>query len=182
MELASNGFFLCEGYTDPSTGNFVRFHGDACISIHSEPNPTPPSLLETLDSDLSIADLLTLTKGMVQDLATDDLSRETLIWTAQPKLDAHYKRIHDILNLLHTTPPVATPHAELEKKILLLQEENRRMRESHEVEIWRVQEGLPRFYSPETESRIHPFDAELKRQALAAEIIPIIYPVPAPPS
>ena len=198
--------FLCEGYIDPSTGNFVRFHDDACISFHSEPNPPtssptssaptsspPPSLLETLDSPLSPADLLTLTKGLLQDLATDDLSRETLIWTAQPKLDAHYKRIHDFLHLLHTH--LQDDHDsriyDLENTIRRLQHDNQRLHddnrrlhddnqrisESCDIQCWRVQEGLPRFYLPQTQTQnIHPFDAQLKR---IRDDNSIILPIPA---
>jgi len=43
-------------------------------------------------------------KAKVQELATDEMSTETLIWTSQPKLDAHNKRIADIQAILDGAP------------------------------------------------------------------------------
>jgi hypothetical protein len=131
-------------------------------------------------------------------LATDDLSRETLIWTAQPKLDDHYKRIHDFLHLLHTH--LQHDHDshiyDLENTIRRLHDDNLRLhddnlrlhddnhrlhddnlriKDSYEIQIWRVQEGLPRFYLPHSQN-IHPFDAQLKR---IRDDNTIIFPIPA---
>jgi len=46
--------------------------------------------------------ILDQVKTMMHELATDELSRETLIWTCQHKLDAHMARIAAILAVLDT--------------------------------------------------------------------------------
>lgn len=47
-----------------------------------------------------LVQILDQVKTMMQELATDEMSRETLIWTCQHKLDAHMARIAAIQAVL----------------------------------------------------------------------------------
>ena len=115
--IRDNGSWVIGGFTekDEQTGKdcWREFYRGGRLRLQAAPIDEVAYLeLETLKGE--IADLKkkleatesvygafrSILKAKVQELATDEMSTETLIWTAQPKLDAHNKRIAEIQAIL----------------------------------------------------------------------------------
>jgi thymidylate synthase len=79
-------------------------------------------------------------KTMLQELATDEMSRETLIWTCQYKLDAHMERIAAILAVL--TAHISTPTMQTLEQIKTMLQELATDELSRETLIWTCQYKL----------------------------------------
>lgn len=125
-DIETKGFFLCGGYY--SGEKFVQLTDGACISLLAS---SKQHGLSAASFEMNAIKILTKVKPMVQELATDEMSRETLFWTCQYKLDEHNKRIANILETLDGTLEISETSA----RILVLEQERDRMRQEYDIAL-----------------------------------------------